>query len=347
MKKVFYLVASLALLFSSCTQEEYCTLESNSSMSVQVVNVEGEQILPIIRYSSGVQDVSSMALQFASENDFYKVLGEIKAMSHEERLSFTERLGFVSLENLYEIADDELDSIADIAISEDDFRLKYTDYKNKYNKVFVFNEAQPSDLSPYIPASDSDDDLAYIVGMNNKFVIGNEVRYVDFENKLRIEDEYIYNKLLDKYSVETRAAGTFSNAFITIVGDRKTIFDSNVQASGSGHIIRYHFGAQKKKWYGWKRDDDRSLIFDDLQMNASAKYKRRHFKDARGNFDFDGGKTTYAHGAFSGTVYIWTDMMVEKDMNGNIIYEDPLVVLNPSVKCDYNKAFVCKISRSF
>lgn len=345
MKTTLGLIALVLLLLSSCNQDDNESFINPENQSLKVVNVIDGEI--VSGNANDVGDVSTKSLRFSSEEELQNVLDRLSNMSVDEKIAFTDNLDFISLERLLRIADAELDSIGAVSSSEADFRTKYSIYKEKYSKMFVFNSKRSDDLSPYIPASTENDELAYLVSGNYSIVIGNSIRKIDFSNNMREEDDLVYNK---EEGAQTRAVPV--NGFIVTVGSKKTIFSTEIKSEATTSTVRrkqmqYHFGAQKKMWYGWKRDSARSLIFTDLAVNLTGHYDRRHFTEAKGDFNFTGGYTDLRAGLtgeFSGTVYVWTDQTVEHDSKGNIIYIDPISALNRRPLCYENKAYSCLIN---
>lgn len=349
MKSVWSLIALLLLSLSACNQEDNDDFLNSEEQSLKVVNVIDGKIVSVNTRTVG--DVNTMSLQFSSEANLQDVLSKLSNMSVNERIAFTDALGFVSLEKLLQIADAELDSIGAAAANETEFRTKYSAYKDKYSEIFVFNSQKLDDLSPYIPASTENDVLAYLVSGNHFIVVGNSIREGGFSNNMRDEDDQLYNRVEETSSVLTRA-GIPVNSFKVEVNGKKTIFDTKINSEViSSTVTRkqlaYHFGAQKKMWYGWKRDSARDLIFTDKGLNLSGGFDCRLFDYADGNLDFTGAYTDLRAGLtrnFSGTVYVWTDMTVEYDEYGNMLFLDPIVVVNPRVKCYESKAYPCQIS---
>ncbi len=342
MKKYLFAIGLMAVFFFSCDQEE--KLESTPvDQSIKVVSLMDGKV-----QSSDVtvtNAINTMALQFPSEAEFQKVMDDLDKMSSGERIAFTDRIGFISLEKLLLLADAELDIIADEASSEADFSEKYLDYKEKYSKAFIFNHKQLDDLSAYIPAA-ANDLFAYVVGENRSVVIGNEIRTIDFSREMRNADALLY---AGETQPTTRTlVGT--NSFNIINGSKKTIFTpeikyENVGAAGTPMVYRmhYHFGAQKKKFYGWKRDSARDFAFTERVNPSSGQYVRTYFPNAGGNYNITSGHST-SNVTFVGTVFVWTDQMLDKDANGNIIY-DPAPF--GGVACTESKAYECKISMSY
>lgn len=344
MKKYLCAIGLMAILFSSCSQEE--VLEATpESQTIKVVSlVDGKVQSADVK--TVVNSINSMALQFSSEAEYQRVMGELSNMSSDEKIAFTDKLGFVSLEKLLILADAELDNIADEASSEADFRERYADYKEKYSKAFIFNSKQLDDFSAYIPAT-TNDLFAYIVGENRSVVIGNEVRTISFSNEMRNVDALLYAE--ETQPVTRTLVGT--NSFNITNGSKKTIFTPEIKyervgAAGTPMVYRmyYHFGAQKKRWYGWKRDSARSFAFTERVNPGSPQgYARTYFPNASGNMNISGGHTV-SNIAFVGTVFVWTDQMLDKDANGNIIY-DPTPAIG--VACSESKAYECKINMSY
>lgn len=340
MKNYLWAIGVMSMLISSCSQDEISETPPESQ-AIKVVNLVDGKILSA---DSMVSNGTTMALQFPSEAEFQRVMGEFSNMTPDEKIAFTDNVGFVSLEKLLLMADAELENIADNASSEAEFREKYSNYKDKYSKAFIFNSKQLDDLSVYIPAS-TNDLVAYLVGENHSVVIGNEVRTIDFSKEMRRGDALLYAN----NEPTTRAlAGT--NSFIVNNGSKKTIFRAELRYERLGvegtpmvHRVYYHFGAQKKKWYGWKRDSDRNFAFTEKVNVSIGKYDRTYFYNCGGNYDISSGTSTAPNPHFVGTTFIWTDEMVEKDNKGNILFERP--PLN-AVICHENKAYECKIDLS-
>lgn len=79
-------------------------------------------------------------------------------------------------------ADDELEKLVESVSSKDEFRVKYEQYKQKYS-MFIFNETDLSDLSPY-------------------FAIENNLtaNYVNENAQVMIGSKLITNKTLNTYA---------------------------------------------------------------------------------------------------------------------------------------------------
>ena len=335
MNKVFLILTALILsALASCEQNEPDVLITSNLKNLEVVNIIDGKIVARQTSMSEYND-STAALYFSSEEDLQRTLKELCNKSTQERINFADSIGFLSLEKLLWIGDKELDSIGNTACNESDFRLKYSAYKQKYNKIFVFNKQHSDDLSAYIPASQDGDIYASIIGINHKIVVGNSIRNIDFSNDLRKSDKFTYITHTDNSDIITRAEDIPVNSFIIVSGSRKTIFSGfiryeNMGASGSPKLYKlyYHFGAQKKMWYGWKRDSDRNFAI------TSKNNTNRFIGNAGGNIDvYSNYYALNSTDVFSELAYVWTDITL-KDANGVYTY-------------DKNKAYKCQINLSY
>lgn len=133
MKKFYLGLASLMLItLHSCSQDELESTPINEPQDIKVVHIiDGNVSTASTRTNDA--NYATMALQFNSEAEVQKLLDDLEEMSIDERLKFTDSLGFISLEKLLRIADEELDSLGASATSESDFRVKHAAYKEKYS----------------------------------------------------------------------------------------------------------------------------------------------------------------------------------------------------------------------
>ena len=181
----------MLIMLHSCSQDELESTPINEPQAIKVVNIiDGNVSTASTRTNDA--NYATMALQFSSETEVQELLDDLKEMSIDERLKFTDSLGFISLEKLLRVADEELDSLGASATSEADFRVKYAAYKEKYSNFFIFNNQQEDDLSPYIPTSEEGDIYAFLVGENHKIVIGNVIYDINFSDTMREEDALLY-----------------------------------------------------------------------------------------------------------------------------------------------------------
>lgn len=110
-------------------------------------------------------------------------------MTHEERLSYVKSYGLISLQQLAEIADDELEIIGSEANSETEFRELYDSYTKKYEGFLINNQYDTSDLSLYVP--EGDDMATYVINEEHKVVIGDKIKTVSLENDMSEADKAV------------------------------------------------------------------------------------------------------------------------------------------------------------
>lgn len=344
------------LLVLSCSDEENVAGGNPdvANCEVKVVQVSNDGCVKAITRSDNVP-VENLALQFKSETEFQRFLSIMKKKSHDERIHTIASIGMTSLEELLVMADKELDAIGEQAKDEADFRLKYNRYKDRYKKVFVFNENKDDDLSIYIPAS-SNDLNSYIAGPNKMVVIGDRVDTIPFKQEMRDGDKFLFASSLPEYNekASTRAFPTEDgvNGFIKRDGSKKYIF--GVSLVGYSSEVNMHFGAQKKMWYGWKRDNNRDFFakvaidnFEYAFYDGAGVYyvgSPRDVYDAYGT-----GNHTFILGrclgnldvVCRGSACLWTDYTAERDGNGKYIIDK--VNGRNMQRLLNDKAYSCKI----
>lgn len=139
--KKFYLglVSLMLIMLHSCSQDELESTPINEPQAIKVVNIIDGNISTANTRTDDA-NYATMALQFSSEAEVQELLDDLKEMSIDERLKFTDSLGFISLEKLLRVADEELDSLGASATSEADFRVKHAAYYYLGRPTDVFSE---------------------------------------------------------------------------------------------------------------------------------------------------------------------------------------------------------------
>ncbi len=340
-------VAALSGLMFACQNEDALVETSQASKPIEVVNLVSGKIVRGV-----ADDATTQALSFATENDYQSTLTKLKTMSSEEKLAFTDQLGFVSLQKLAEIADEELEKIADEATDENDFRTKYAEYKAKYSPYLAFNKYDETDLSAYVP--EGDNESSYLVGANHTLLINQNVKTIDFTNEMNAVDKSLYatpHQEFNESEISTMSLAPESqwpiNSFIIKNGKQKTIFSARVETFNDGSLgylgrksLYFYFGAQKKMWYGWKDDGNRTIFF---QYSMSSAYRfdlEPNVKKYNGADSYFCDKIKYDNRmgsqsvgtTFVGKIYAWTDATI----TGHI--ENPVLDKNNSMPCKINLA---------
>ena len=105
--KKFYLglVSLMLIMLHSCSQDELESTPINEPQAIKVVNIIDGNISTANTRTDDA-NYATMALQFSSEAEVQELLDDLKEMSIDERLKFTDSLGFISLEKLLRVADE-------------------------------------------------------------------------------------------------------------------------------------------------------------------------------------------------------------------------------------------------
>ena len=244
MKKVFYLFALMcAFTIVSCQQDEIETLITNTSENVKSpfelvqITPEGE-IIPLDEAMTRSEIRGEVALSFESEAAYNKALADMEKLNRDERLELTNSLGFSSLQQICDIADEELEVIDSISVGVEDFLERYNAYVEKYEGILVRNPYDSTDMSLYIP--DDQEMTTYLINGNRNVVIGKVVMRSPIIN---VNDS--------QYTVTSG----YSNGYQTY--SWQSIYNNSKKTSVSVQIlttgdVRMQAGCQKKVTLGWK-----------------------------------------------------------------------------------------------
>ena len=363
MEKSLLKVSSFTLLLAgwlcaSCQDDQIVDqkVSLDNSNTIQLVEItDNNEVIPVTSTRNNVSSASNLALKFASEADYLAALRDIEERDLAGKLHFADSLGLTSMQKLLQLADDELESIGANAVNESDFRNKYNVYKEKYSKYFVFNQVDKSDLSAYMP--DGDERASFLVGIGYKVVVGNRVERIDFYQRMSVEDSLLFaNDSSIAAQPFTRALKPEAEWPVNSFNERpfdgkKTVFNFRPT---SGREFEIHLGAQKKMWYGWKKDPARDFYlkfgvsnFQYVVAGAgghpvwtnSPEYIYS-FLGAKGKVNMTIGRGL--GGNIEGKAYVWTDQTIEKDAKGNVVME--LVNKRPYPKGNINNSLPCKLS---
>ena len=367
----------VSLFFVACSNDDidlvnYGIVDKNPNVKepeIVSLNVEGT------RANGSDENIQGQALKFKDYTHYQQWVYKMEELTPAQRDSVNRKLGFVSIDSLLITADTELDSIGMVANSEEEFRKMYAEYVAKYRSCFVFNTDDPEDLSAYIPASDNENIDRYLYGRIMKVVIKGKVINSPFYDKMNSIDKLIYGNASNNYKSFAQTMRRLPsentwpiNNMIKIVGHKKTIFSARL----NGDDVIFHLGAQKKMWYGWKRDNDREFYFtmeDFCGINepvyANGELRPTHFVAdldthvdyyhfwgmKNGDRDFRMGTKrplpsacSTDHEPITGKIFIWTDMTIDHDENGNVIYVKMGTFTSTSPSMTKDKSYPCKVS---
>lgn len=341
-----FLLMFLAVCLAACS-DDFVDFPQDA-VDVCVVNISNDAVGT---RNSGNGD--NTVLSFNDKQSYDKFMLKLNSLDNKAKQQLVNGLGFVNLVSIAEQADEELEMIGEMSKTESDFRLAYHDYKRRYDGILVSNDVDSLDLSLYTPAVEGSN-LQYVINGNHKIIIGGEFVEVPVQNRMNEQDRVLFANnelrviqkplLCETRSIASEYAGESDwpvNGFVEVVGSKKTIFSCELDNS----YMSFHFGSQKKMWYGWKRDNDRCFYFrlynvNNWHVQTGTNLYINNLSPSTYYFSLNGAYESSIGGSFeclvgpldpmpypviemtySAKIYVWTDLMCEKDANGNTIYQ--------------------------
>lgn len=322
MKKVFYLFALMCTFtIVSCQQDEIETLITNTSENVKSsfelvqITPEGE-IIPIDDAMTRSEIRDDVALSFESEAAYNKALADMEKLNRDERLELTNSLGFTSLQQICDIADQELEYIDSVSVSVEDFLERYNAYVKKYEGQLVRNPYDSTDMSLYIP--DDQEMSTYLINGNRIVVIDKVVMRSPIIN---VNDS--------QYSVTSGYSNGYQSYSWQSIYNNSKKTSVNVQILTTGDVMM-KVGCQKKLTLGWKRDTNR-MIFAYISNSSFTLHLEYNqvvpaptcYLASVGTGKIDFMKIGDANGiGASGNLYVWTDQTIDPDLgfHGEYVY---------------------------
>lgn len=318
MRKI--LLGLCAVLMTACNSEEFSgEAVSNSSDGIRTAVIPCNGNGTSVARSAGRQTV----LQFKDSLTLEKFKAELGQMSNEEKMATVGKYGITTLHELAVSADDELEDIGNTATSEEQFRILYAAYKEKYAGLLMSNTSDTTDLTLYVP--DEDNVETFIGNANGLYMVGNEV----VKSNVRYS---LSPSILRMSNAAATDSTTPVNTFCYSPKKHKRVYFDAYLTGGTYLWVKMH--CKKKMWYGWKNDPDRSYYFDSYLNNfaylGAGKYGQeietvrlpRYIfnKNVKNGFCINLGKLK-GTAPITGLFYTWTDMTSEHDANGNDILE--------------------------
>lgn len=244
---------------------------------------------------SDIKIVQNRLLQFKDMETYKKVLDSFSTMTTQERLAFLDSLSFESQLSLMTKADLELDEMCDLASDEKEFYTQYADYKQKYKDVFMFNDIENDDLSPYSRLINLEHE--FFANADGNFMIGDSVVHAPkFQSYKDFAQKNIITRAASNFGTEVNHAWSHTK-------DRKVGLYLSMDKSGA---IFARFTAQKKYIFGWKR----------YSTMYSAKFRLRGFGGDQ--------KFSFLESAYTGgpTKWVMKDdvefTITTKELGGNV-----------------------------
>ncbi|MDR2920365.1 MAG: DUF4848 domain-containing protein [Tannerella sp.] len=181
MNKNILILAVCTFVFFSCTNDE------------DVVSSNEKGNLPDITVKNGM-------LVFKDQSVYESTERRLNGAGLSDKISFLDSVGFRSQLYIMNEADQELESLC-TSESADVFSHGYKIFKEKYEGLFMFNDIEKTDLSPYCRLEQLD--LSIFANNDGKFMIGDSLvkcdcfeTFSDFSSKisyamLDTDDSYI------------------------------------------------------------------------------------------------------------------------------------------------------------
>lgn len=326
MKRLFS-IAIISLMVFSCQQEELNmpAINQTNNEGIQLVEiVNGSQIIEVQAKTRTSTKESELALQFPSKAIYRAFLEKLKYKTHEERISYIQSLGLTSLQDIAEIADEELDAIWE-STSDADFMNIYQDYKKKYEGILIANPYDSTDCSLYVPSGD--EMATYVSNSRSNIVIGNEIIKLNLKQDLSPSDKLVFaprdvlpNGDTNEFGFQEIKDGKY----------KSTVAITIMPSSG----VHFHVGYQKKKALWWKRDNRTTYMKiggDNLYYTYKGAYDQlisgkvnidMFVYSSRGIVDEYIGGVDPGMTGIKGNIQLWTDLMVEPESK---IYRFPVV----------------------
>ena len=310
-KLLLSLTIAMVLGLYSCSNADEPQFRSSIAgakvTTVQVINGE------IVSSSRGSAETN--ALCFADEKSFEEFKAELSRKDYDEKLAETDKFGVVTIQRIADDANTELEEIGENAVSEQDFRSKYSAYVEKYKGVLYTNPNDETDLDLYVPGEK--DILSFIANKDGVYVVGEEIC------KAPLSKELPYSFV---NSVSPLATTPHVNSYTVEPQRHKKVSFSIARRA---FIVHVTMECKKKMWYGWKNDDARIMMFvPNFDMNGTgltvAKWlDTRNFRvGVSSKYKLDTDLLTLGgSGALKGKVYTWTDLTAEHDANGQVIFD--------------------------
>ncbi len=310
-----------AFTIVSCQQGETEILLSNVLENVgfpfELVQITPEgDIIPLDETMTRSDIKGEIALSFESEAAYNKALEDLEKLSRSEKLMLTNSVGFLSLQQICDIADKELDLIDSISVDVEDFLERYNAYVNRYEGQLVRNPYDSTDMSLYIP-----DDLemsTYLINGNRDVVIDKVVMRSPIIN---VNDS--------QYSVTSGYSNGYQSYSWQSIYNNSKKTSVNVQILTTGDVMM-KVGCQKKITLGWKRDTNRMIFAYLSNSSFTIHLEYNHVLTAptcylasvgTGKIDFMKIGDANGTGA-SGNLYVWTDQTIDPDLgfHGEYVY---------------------------
>ncbi len=280
MKSINYLIAIIAILICSCSNEQY-------EMSDVAVSSEVS---------------TEPMLSFQSEKEFYKAVSILEGMDKQQQRDWIKMrdANFTSLSDVYDKA---MIDAADL----DETQSSYENFRQKYASYLFFAEYK-DDYGVYLPVFNPI--VSLLINKHGNVIIANEIRNMKDINsytQLQYRGGTLYDNEVVHYDKVTTRSYTYGDAFgaeydsgwfhnngkkIKLKVGRQYV-DCQYPLIGNGLGYRLHFeiSFRKKTWLGWTNYSSRVNYEGFFQIGAAPQCYISEYKEADSSHD-------YYYGAF-------------------------------------------------
>lgn len=289
----FFIAFALPLFFACNNDNDLLKNDSqNENNDIQVVN--------------GV-------LKFQSQAVYDSIATKLSEMSLQERDLFYKGLGFEPISSLLSKADEELEQVVNVRTVEE-FNSNYAEFKNKYGDIFLFNDQDKEDLSPY----------SKFVSLNHELVTSDKGYFYIGDAKIVPESYQTFSeKMEDSEYVSLRASShhfwddTPNHAWAHTSSRKVGLYlsmDRTVTNTRTGHPINVTFTSQKKNVFGWVRYS--TIYYANFYFDADVTFMNGYNygyytsgKEKSGSYSFT---LAYAKNNIGGIMECWSRGVEEK-----------------------------------
>lgn len=255
-------------------------------------------------------------LKFKNQAVYDSIVTKLSSMNLQERDLFYKEIGFEPITSLLTKADEELEQVVNVRTVEE-FNVNYSEFKKKYENVFLFNDQDQEDLSPYTGFMSIHHEL--VTNAKGYFCIGNDKivpeQYKSFSDKIEnAEFITLRNSSSNWMSAVNHAWSHLDSRKVGLY----ISMDRSVTNSLYGHPINVTFTSQKKNIFGWVRY---STVYEaNFYIYGISKYMSNysygHYtsgSEKSGTYSFTLG---YADEDVTGTIECWS-RGVSKGLRGS------------------------------
>jgi hypothetical protein len=196
--------------------------------------------------------VKGNMIAFKDSTSYSSIKDRLLSSKKEEIISFLDSLGFKTQYYLLSEADEELNTICETDDAEV-FHANYKAYREKYGAIFLFNDIEKDDLSPYYKIVNISN--ALFANATSSFMIGGDlIKCEEYANFAEYKNGRIELNSPDPYDSVTMRSVTYStvNNLIDLYLTNRCVY---CKLYREGYSIHGTFSARLKNTWGWKRYD--------------------------------------------------------------------------------------------